>query len=288
MVLPGADFLKRYKSLLIKIMLMVFFIAAILPSTVFADEKQPHKTVRVGYFYNGDFMHKDEDGMYAGYDIEYYYTIAGYAGWNIQFVEYDSLQSALGGLEKGDIDIMSGLSKTPERISKFIVSNQKMCTAHIAVQTRADDGRFAAGDVSTMTNLTCGILKKSNVVTLYTDWCNENGLVPHVVEFNSLEERNAALADGKVDSIAGGSTIEGAQKIAEFPSLDLYFMLNKNQAALKQQLDRAMGILSLENPRFGINLFGKYFPSSRNKFPSFSAKETEFIKEHPVIKVAVL
>ena len=29
-------------------------------------------TVRVGYFYNGDFMHKTGDGSYEGYDIEYY------------------------------------------------------------------------------------------------------------------------------------------------------------------------------------------------------------------------
>lgn len=35
--------------------------------------------VRAGYFYNGDFMHKADDGSYA-VRHQYYYTLAGYAG----------------------------------------------------------------------------------------------------------------------------------------------------------------------------------------------------------------
>ena len=79
------------------------------------------QTVRAGFFPNGDFMHKNDDGALEGYDIEYYYALAGYAGWKIEFSEYDSLNSALQALEDGEIDVMSGLSKTPERESRFIV-----------------------------------------------------------------------------------------------------------------------------------------------------------------------
>ena len=136
--------------------------------------------------------------------------------------------------------------------------------------------------------MTCGILKGSNVVTLYKTWCGENDITPHVVEYDSLDARNAALKAGKVDAIAGGSTIEGAQKIAEFPSLDLYFMFNKKQAGLKSQIDKAMNILSLENPSYVTDLFAKYFPLSRNSKPSFSKNEKKFISTHSVVKVAVL
>ena len=52
---------------------------------VYAQE-QP-TVVKAGFFENGDFMHKTEDGSYEGYDIDYYYTIAGYTGWKIEFVE---------------------------------------------------------------------------------------------------------------------------------------------------------------------------------------------------------
>ena len=245
-------------------------------------------TVRVGYFDNGDFMHKEADGTYAGYDVEYYYTLAGYAGWNIRFVEFGSLREALAAMKNGRIDMMSGLSKTQEREQDYLISEQKMCASRIGVQTRADDDRFTPGDASTMQEMTCGILKGSNVVTLYTDWCAANGLVPHVVEYNSLDARNAALMRGEVDAIAGGSTIAGAQRVAEFPSLDLYFMLNRDKTALKAQLDRAMSLQNLQDPTYSTELYARYFPASRNTAPSFASPEKAFIAAHPTIRVAVL
>lgn len=280
----------RKAAIVPKLMAAILALALILTPLCApaASAQGAGRKVRVGYFYNGDFMHKTEDGAYAGYDIEYYYTLAGYAGWELEFVEFPSLKASLDALEDGGIDIMSGLSITPERESKFIVSEKKMCSPRIAVQTRAGDDRFTAGDTASMADLTCGILKASNVVTLYTRWCRKNGLTPHIVEYDSLELRNAALFSGAVDAIAGGSTIAGAQKIAEFPSLDLYFMLNKSRSDLKAELDRAMSILSLENSVYVSDLFEKYFPSTRNALPSFSSAEKAYIAAHPVIRVALL
>jgi signal transduction histidine kinase len=253
-----------------------------------AESTSSLKTVRAGFFSNGDFMHKTSDGAYEGYDIEYYHKIAGYAGWNIQFVDYDNLNDALKGLEDGEIDILSGLSLTSERTAKYLVSNEKMATARIAVQSREDDDRFSAGDPETMADMSCGILKGSNVIALYTNWCTANGLTPKIIEYDTLDERNEALLSGKVDAIAGGSTIEGAQKIAQFPSLDLYFMFNTSCTEIKKSLDRAMGILSLEDPTFVDNLFAKYFPVSRNTAPSFSSSEKSYIASHQSIRIAML
>ena len=276
------------RFLLFLLSFLVLFYAWLPQAAVRIEAEDSPAVVKVGYFSNGGFMSRKEDGTYAGYDIEYYYTLAGYANWKLEIEDYPNLDSALEALERGDIDILSGLSRTPERESRYLVSSSKMCTSHISVQVRADDTRYSAGDTATMADIQCGILKGSNVIALYTNWCTENGLSPHVVEYDSLDLRNAALLSGEVDAIAAGSTIEGAQKIAEFPSLDLYFMLNRNRADLKGQLDRAMGILSLQSPSYTRALFDKYFPASRNSSPSFSQKEQQFIAAHPVIRIAML
>lgn len=285
---PGGWHSRTFGFLFCLLLLVTFLSFSGSAEKIHAAETQTPVKVRAGYFNNGDFMHKAEDGSYAGYDIEYYYTIAGYAGWNIEFVEYPSLTDALAALKSGDIDILSGLSKTPEREQSYLSSSSKMCTSRIAVQTRADDDRFSPGDPSTMKDMTCGILKKSNVITLYSDWCIQNGLTPHIIEYDSLDQRNAAFIAGEVDAVAAGSTIEGAQKIAEFPSLDLFFMLNPSRTDLKIQLDKAMQMLALQNPAFAQNLFTRYFPSTRNAAPSFSKSEKAYIAAHPVIKVALL
>ena len=269
-------------------MAALLFALLVFPAAAQAGQEPAPETVRVGYFYNGDFMHKTEAGTYSGYDIDYYCVIAGYAGWKLRIIPYGNLEQALAALTRGDIDILSGLSKTPARESLYLCSDMKMATVRIAVQTRADDDRFAAGETASMENLRCGILRGSNVEMLYRDWCVRNGLTPHVVPCDNLRARNAALASGEVDAIAGGSTLAGAQKIAEFPGLDLYFMLNSGKIELKRQLDRAMGLISLENPNYHPELYKKYFPPSRTSRPSFSAAEKAFIAAHPEIRVALL
>lgn len=278
-----------YALLAVLISVMLITASAGYFSPVYAAKTASEsETVRIGYFSNGDFMHENEDGTIEGYDIEYYYTLASYAGWNLKIVKYDSLDSALAALQDGDIDMLSGLAKTPEREAAFIASEIKMCTVYAAVQTRADDDRFAAGDTDTMNNMTCGIMAGSNIVTLYSAWCKANGLTPHIVEYPSIDERNAALADGKVDAIAGGSTVPGAQKVAEFPAMDLFFMMTKGNTKLKAELDRAMNMLSLQEPNYATDLYHKYFPASRNTKPSFSKYEKEYISSHKKLKIALL
>jgi signal transduction histidine kinase/ActR/RegA family two-component response regulator len=277
------------KGKILLLMAVMFFLLVFRADCVHAAEAggSPVK-VRAGYFYNGDFMHKNDDGTFAGYDIEFYYTVAGYNQWDVEFAEFDGVQSALNALETGEIDILSGISKTGDRPDKFLFSGQKMCSSHIAVQAREEDDRFTAGDTSMMDSLTCGIMKGSIIEELYRKWCTANSLTPRVIEYDTVEQRNRAFYAGEVDAIAAGSTIEGARKIAEFPSLDLFFIFNGGRQDLKKQLDRAMNLIAFGHPTYLADLYDQYFPISRNKMPSFSVSEKKFLAEHPEIKVAVL
>lgn len=275
--------LKRLSVLLITA--AVFLTAAFLHVPVHAEEQ---KTIKVGYFSNGDFMRKNEDGSYEGYDVEYYYMLAQYTNWNIEFVDFSSLTDAENALEQGNIDILSGLSKNTARESRFLFSDAKMCTTKTAIQTRSDDDRFSLNDIATLSDMQCGIIKNSIIISLYTNWCTDHGLTAHIVQFDNAEERNTALADQKIDAIAAGSTVEGAQKIAEFPSFDIFFVMNKASTELKMQLDSAMSVLSLENSNFEETLMEKYFPSTRNSAPSFSRSEKEYISSHDTVNVGLL
>ena len=96
--LPDGAFRRRAAGLLAALLLSVLLLPALAPAALAAGTQTAPVTVRAGFFSNGDFMHKAEDGSYAGYDVEYYYTLAGYAGWNIRFVEYGSLNDALAAL----------------------------------------------------------------------------------------------------------------------------------------------------------------------------------------------
>lgn len=283
----------RFTGKFFALSVAVFFALSLFPSVFSsaeaAEKAEPAaKQVRIGYFYNGDFMHKNSNGSFEGYDVEYYYTIAGYANWDISFVEFDNLNDAQDAMRSGDIDVMSGLSITPERTDSFIVSAQKMCTSFISLQVRSSEDKFSVSDPSTLNDMTCGVLAGSIVKTSYENWCHEHGLTPHAVEFENIVSRNAALADGVINSIAAGSTVPGAQRIATLSATDLYFMFNRSRGDLKSELDSAMNILSIQNPSFATNTSEKYFPLSKNTQPSFSLREKAYIRELSEIRVAVL
>lgn len=181
-----------YYPLLAGLLALVIFLMTGQPGFSMTNQ-DTRETVRVGYFNNGDFMQKAMGKDFVGYDIEYYHIIASYMGFNIQFVEFSTLDKALSALDNGDIKVLSGLARTPDREKKYLVSNLKMCTAHIAVQTRADDDRFSAADTASMDELRCGVLKGSNMVPWYSSWCQSVGITPHIVEFDTLAQRNFAL-----------------------------------------------------------------------------------------------
>lgn len=106
---------------------------------------------------------------------------------------------------------MSGLSRTPEREAAYLISAEDV-HLHIAVQTRADDDHFSAGDPSSMTELSCGILRASNVVALYSNWCAENGLTRTSWNSTASSSGTRRWPRGQVDAIAARTTITRARK----------------------------------------------------------------------------
>ena len=77
--------------------------------------------VRVGYYYSPSFQDKAAGG-YTGYGFEYYSEMAQYAGFNYSFVEAD-FNECLKMLSDGEIDVINGIVKTPERENEF----DKLC-----------------------------------------------------------------------------------------------------------------------------------------------------------------
>ena len=71
-------------------------------------------TIRTGYYYDMDYMHKDA-GVYKGYNIDYLYAVANYANWQYQFVDYQGFNEAYIALQKGEIDILPALFPSPDR-----------------------------------------------------------------------------------------------------------------------------------------------------------------------------
>lgn len=82
----------------------------------FADAAQ--RTIRVGFFPFRGFQETLEDGRHAGYGYQYLQRIARITGWRYEYVDA-SWAECLAMLERGEIDLLGSVERTPDRERRF-------------------------------------------------------------------------------------------------------------------------------------------------------------------------
>ena len=94
------------------ITLAMFLLIFVNTSKVFASSEKNQK-VRIGW-YDSPFNHIDSLGRRSGYGYDYQRRIASYTGWTYEYVD-GSWSHLIEMLERGEIDILSDVTPTPER-----------------------------------------------------------------------------------------------------------------------------------------------------------------------------
>jgi len=276
----------RAMKIIRKQVLMVMVVAFCLLSAVFGAEGR--RDVLVGYYYDSAYMNKDRGGSYGGYDVEYLYALSSYAGWNLHFVDYPGIQDCLDAAERGDIDIVTNIAKTPLRESAFLFSRKQMNISYVYILAGAMQEGKESKDPAVVSNMRIGVRKGSIMESLYTDWCATYGFSPLLVRYESLEECRKALDAGEVDGILSGVPVSGTRKVVELPSVDSYFIVNKNRSDIMQELDDAMSSLYIEDPSFSWRLYQKYFSTQLVGPPVFSDEEKTYLHDCSALNVGVL
>ena len=103
------------------VLLCLALAAALLPAGAEGPEE---KVVRVGW-YESSFNRTDSLGRRSGYAYEYQMKLAAYTGWRYEYVE-GSWPELLDMLKKGEIDLMSDVSYTPERAEEMLFPSLPM------------------------------------------------------------------------------------------------------------------------------------------------------------------
>ena len=94
-------------------------------------------TVKVGFMHEKGYHEISEDGTYSGYGYEYLQMISQYSNLNFEYIGYDvtDFNTMLDMLYNGDIDIITNVSQTEDRLEKFAFSDKPMgnCATVISV-----------------------------------------------------------------------------------------------------------------------------------------------------------
>lgn len=266
------------------ILILACLLAAMWTSSAaFAAEK---KTVKVGYYEDGDYMSKNQQGEYAGFNIEFLQDLAKQTDIQFEFVDAVSWISAYEMLEKGEIDLLPAVYYTEEREKKMQFVTLPMCNIYTTLNVRMDDERYDYEDFDAFEGMKVGIIRGGVDGENFKKFCREHDVSLEIIEYDETEELLTALEENSVDGVAithlgKNSTF---RSVAQFAPSPLYFAVAMDETELLAELNRAMNFILLANPSYETDLYNKYLAPSPNQKPVFTKEEQQYILDgKPVI-----
>ena len=251
------------------------------------DEKQP-QTIRVGSF-EDTFNYVDKNGVRRGYGYELMQALAGYTGWKFEYVKCD-WSNCFDKLEKGEIDIMGGISYTDERAQKMLFSDEAMGEEKYILYadlSNIDNGTF---DFKFMDGKRIGVLIGTEPEIMLTEWENKNGIQTEHVNVYNNDDVEKKLANHEIDAFVSlEESVWSEQGIASVTTIGksgMYFAINKGRSDIKTELDYAMHQLDQDSPFFKADLYKKYFTLDYNQ--SLTGREKSWLEEHGDIRIGFL
>lgn len=270
---------------------LVLLLAVLMPVSAFADESSAAKTVRIGWYHSALFQEgMSDDAVKSGYSYDYIHKIADYNGWTYEYV-YGDWTELFKKLESGEIDVLAGVSKTEERMEKFLYPDEIMGKEHYALYQLSDSKNMDASDLRTFEGKTIGAIYNNLMTTCLENWLDEKGAKAVVVYYKSFDERDQDFADGKIDALVttdnGILQSSGYAQITRVGSEDYYLAVAKDRNDLLNDLNRAQSYLKDVDPYYLNNLeFQSYGTTLANS--SLTTVEQKWLDENDSIVVGYL
>ena len=269
------------------VLVIILAVVMLLPSAVYAEK--PVKNVRVGW-YESPFNSTDKNGRRSGYAYEYQLKIASYSGWDFTYIN-GSWSELLQMLKDGKIDLMSDVSYTEERADSMLFSDIPMGTEEYCIFIAPNNKEITAEDYSSLDGKRIGVNKGSIQVGFYNRWAEQHGVNAELVELTTTEvDSLKMLSSGTLDAyitLNAYGDPDTLVPICKIGASDFYFVVNKSDPELLDELNAAMNHIQSENPYYNQRMFEKYVQRfGSNAF--LTPAEKAWLTAHGAIRIGYL
>ena len=251
------------------------------------DEKQS-QIIRVGSF-EDTFAYVDKNGVRRGYGYELMQALAGYTGWEFEYVKCD-WSNCFDKLENGEIDIMGDISYTDERAQRMLFSDEAMGEEKYILYADLADMDIGMSDFKSLDGKRIGVLMGTEPEIMLTQWENKNGIHTEHVNVNNNDDVEKKLANQEIDCFVSLEesiwSEQGISSITTIGKSGIYFAINKARSDIKTELDYAMRQLDQESPFFKADLYKKYFTLDYCQI--LTGEEKSWLEEHGDIRIGFL
>ncbi len=277
------------KSVTAFLMILVIILTSPIPVHAFSPQRSgAENAIRIGVVKQDNYAQLDKNGTLCGTAVEFLYELSEYANVNIDIIPVSDTQSMFTSLENGTVDVLMDMVKTDERQQQYLFSNFPTGEYSLSVYAPLDSSRNY-GDISGLDEISLGVEKESCSQDMLTAYFRQYGIVVKCREYPDINAINKAIDNGEVDAGVYSSALASDYKtILQIPPVFSYFIFRSENLALKNELDSAICIYSLQNPFSQKNPGTSYSASDNLQIPAYSTAEKSYISSHPVATVAVL
>ncbi len=279
------------------ILVCIMLVSVCIPLSGFATPEK--KTVRVGYMLLDNFEEQQEVKLggkttvvRSGYAYEYLQMLRYYTGWEYEYVT-GTWQELVDMLEKGEIDLLSHVARTPEREDKFLFSTESQGRENHYLYIDGPNNSINANDYSTINGKSIGVIEGDFRTLFFEEWCRENDIVCNIVEYKDIHSIHEALHSGEIHATSAGSISisdcpDGKwHAVIRFKDAESYFAVPNNERGkeLLKDINYAQSrILNLDE-NYGINLQQKYVSSYNEDASELTNSDREYLAECGTIKI---
>lgn len=276
----------KYKRMITLLLTGICMAGMLEPFTVrgAAVAEENTKTIRIGYIGYDGFINEEPEGTYSGYGAEFLAEIAKYTDWEYEYI-FDSWENHLQSLKDGEIDFLCHAQKTEEREEEYLFSKYSIGAESSVLYVRKEDDRYYYNDFAHFNGMKIAFLKDSFQNKEFEEYAAKKGFSFTGLEYSTQKECFAALDAMDVDAVAMGSlALKTDYKIVcRFGSDPFYFMTGKENEELLNELNDALGQITVNGSSFASELYRKYYGNTVSKELFFTREEAEYIaKADPV------
>lgn len=239
------------------------------------------ETLRVGWFLVDGLQDTNpETGQKSGYSYEYLKAISQFTGWNYEFVDM-TFSEAMDALQRGDIDLVGGVARLPDRERVYLYPTQNTGSAGPRLVTRADNRRLVFEGLSDFVGLHVGVYSNGNLYRALKQYSDEHQLDFKITVYAQISDMKTALADGTIDAmmVSGNQRLYDMRLLAQLPQQDTYFITSPGKEWIRDGLDKAIGQIKFYDNSFDMKLINKYFAEQGIPAVAFTDEEQAYIDE---------
>ncbi|WP_303685123.1 substrate-binding periplasmic protein, partial [Anaerovibrio lipolyticus] len=231
----------------------------------------------------------DDNAVKSGLAYDYLQKISYYTNWDYDYV-YGDWDTMLQKLFNGEIDVMAGVSKTPERLEKLLFPDYAMGLENYYIYVYSDSPLASRG-IAGLMNRTISVNRNTVMEDMLHQWNDEGNHQVNIVTYSGNDSRyrdfDSRKIDATVDTDNNVNRDNRMVPITRIGQTEYYLAINPHRPDLLHELNSALGKITSTDPYFTKKLSNTYF-SHLAVSGKLQEDEITWLREHPLITVGYL